>query len=148
MEYQKSHHSVYRLSYHAVFVIKYRRKVIDAEMMEMIRGLAARLLAGYGGRLIELNGEEDHIHLLFELPPVMAPSRAVGSLKTQISKEIRAAYPDRIHGKLWKDTFWSASYFLTTTGGASLETVKRYIESQGVERGRGRPKKHDSSPTD
>ncbi|WP_414601685.1 transposase [Limosilactobacillus reuteri] len=32
---------------------------------------------------------------------------------------------------LWKSAFWTQSYCLISTGGAPLEVVKRYIESQG-----------------
>ncbi len=32
---------------------------------------------------------------------------------------------------LWKEYFWSRSFCLLTTGGAPLETIKRYIENQG-----------------
>ena len=31
---------------------------------------------------------------------------------------------------LWKDSFWSASYFCAATGSGSMDTVKSYIEGQ------------------
>ena len=33
--------------------------------------------------------------------------------------------------KLWKEYFWSRSFCLLTTGGAPIEVIRRYIESQG-----------------
>lgn len=134
MEYRKHQHSVFLLTYHAVFVVKYRRKVIDREIMDYMEAMAKRLMQGYGGSLIEFNGEEDHIHLLFELPPSAVPSRIVCSLKTQLSKYVRAEFGERIRDKLWKDSFWSDSYFLTTTGGANIETIEWYIQNQGIDR--------------
>ena len=88
----------------------------------------------YQGKLLELNGEPDHIHILFELPATAAPSVVVCSLKTQLSKEVRAKFWDEIKDKLWKDSFWSDSYFITTTGGANIETLERYIQDQGIEK--------------
>ena len=88
----------------------------------------------YQGKLLELNGEPDHIHILFELPATAAPSVVVCSLKTQLSKEVRAKFGDEIKDKLWKDSFWSDSYFITTTGGANIETLERYIQDQGIEK--------------
>ena len=79
-----------------------------------------------------MNGEEDHIHILFELPPSAAPSVVICSLKTQLSKEVRKRFGEQIRGKLWKDSFWSDSYFLSTTGGADIETLEKYIQEQGV----------------
>lgn len=134
MELKKNQHSVYALSYHAVFVTKYRKRVLDKEMRDMMESMAARLLEGNGGSLVEFNGEEDHIHLLFELPPQVAPASAVCILKTQFSKEARKRFLDRIRDKLWNGMFWSDSYFISTTGGASIEMLEQYIRQQGIEK--------------
>ncbi|EAK1382900.1 IS200/IS605 family transposase, partial [Campylobacter coli] len=34
---------------------------------------------------------------------------------------------------LWKQYFWSGSYFLATTGGVTLDILKQYVENQGIE---------------
>ena len=94
-DFNRKRHAVYKLTYHAVFVIKYRRKVMSEPIIEHMRQYAAHLIGQcYQGRLIELNGEPDHIHILFELPATAAPSVVVCSLKTQLSKEIRANFWD------------------------------------------------------
>ena len=74
-DFNRKRHAVYKLTYHAVFVIKYRRKVMSEPIIEHMRQYAAHLIGQcYQGRLIELNGEPDHIHILFELPATAAPS--------------------------------------------------------------------------
>mgnify|MGYP000009619389 FL=1 len=134
-DFNRKRHAVYKLTYHAVFVIKYRRKVMSEPIIEHMRQYAAHLIGQcYQGRLIELNGEPDHIHILFELPATAAPSVVVCSLKTQLSKEIRANFWDEIKDKLWNNIFWSDSYFITTTGGADIETLEKYIQDQGIEK--------------
>lgn len=134
-KYNRRAHSVCCLTYHAVFVIKYRRKVIDDEIMEFMKNHTRYLIEDrFKGKMLEFNGEEDHIHILFELPPSAAPSVIVCSLKTQLSKEVRKRYMEQIQGKLWKDSFWSDSYFLSTTGGANVETLDEYIKQQGIEK--------------
>ncbi len=101
-DFNRKRHAVYKLTYHAVFVIKYRRKVMSEPIIDHMRQYAAHLIGQcYQGRLIELNGEPDHIHILFELPATAAPSVVVCSLKTQLSKEIRANFWDEIKDKLW-----------------------------------------------
>lgn len=35
-----------------------------------------------------------------------------------------------VRRKLWKEMFWSRSYCLLTTGGAPIETIRKYIENQ------------------
>lgn len=133
-QYRRYSHSVFRMTYHAVFVTKYRRRVITPEIMEFMKKHTEYLLEKrFEGELIEFNGEEDHIHILFELPPKIAPVTVICSLKTQLSKEVRNHYGDEIRDKLWKDSFWSKSYFLTTTGGVNIETLENYIQEQGTE---------------
>lgn len=131
--YTKGAHSVYQLTYHAVFVIKYRRKVIDKDILAYMKDYTEYLVRErYHGKLVEFNGEADHIRILFELPPSAAPSVVVCNLKTQLSKAVRKEFYDRICSRLWKDSFWSDSYFLTTTGGANIEVLEAYIQQQGV----------------
>ena len=80
----RKRHAVYKLTYHAVFVIKYRRRVMTEPIITHMRQYATHLIEQcYQGKLLELNGEPDHIHILFELPATAAPSVVVCSLKTQ-----------------------------------------------------------------
>jgi putative transposase len=53
----------YSLHYHLVIVTKYRRKVLTSEMLSRFRELAEERVAAWGGKLIEANGEADHIHM-------------------------------------------------------------------------------------
>ena len=34
---------------------------------------------------------------------------------------------------LWKEYFWSGSYFLATTGGVTIEILKHYVQNQVLE---------------
>lgn len=141
--YSRRAHSVCCLTYHAVFVVKYRRKVISPGIMDFFKVHTKYLIEErFRGNLIEFNGEADHVHILFELPPSAAPSMVICSLKTQLSKEARKRYPEQIRGKLWKDSFWSDSYFLATTGGADIETLEKYIQTQGTKKPRSLKSDH------
>ena len=68
--YSRRAHSVCRLTYHAVFVVKYRRKIISPGIMDFFKVHTKYLIEErFRGNLIEFNGEADHVHILFELPP-------------------------------------------------------------------------------
>lgn len=41
-----------------------------------------------------------------------------------------------IRKSLWKEMFWSQSFCLLTTGGATVDIIKRYIQSQGKKDGK------------
>ena len=131
MEYNRKSHSVYLLTYHIVFVTKYRRPVITDEIGDFMKNHASYLCGRFHGEMLSAETDRDHIHLLVSMPPEAAPSRLVGTLKTQLSKEVRAAFPEQVQKYLWGDApFWSSSYFIATTGTTAMEKVKEYIESQ------------------
>lgn len=81
------------------------------------------------GTLLEFNGESDHVHLLLEMPPVHSLSVAVNNFKSVGSQLLRRRHPG-LTEVFRKPVLWSRSYFICSVGGASLDLVKRYIESQ------------------
>ena len=134
-EYRKKQHAVYKLVYHLVLVTKDRKPVITPDIMQTIRDYAKHLIENrYGGFLIDLNGEADHIHVLFELPATVMLSSTINNFKTQLSRQVRSKYGEELSKQLWKNSFWSDSYFLTTTGGASTDVLEKYIENQGIQK--------------
>ena len=48
-------------------------------------------------------------------------------------KYMNMEHPE-IRKKLWKEAFWSQSYCLLTAGGAPIEVIRQYIETQGEKR--------------
>ena len=129
-ELKKNRHSVYNLNYHLVVVTKYRHKCINQEIMNEIEVISKRLVNEVGGTVIEFNGEHDHIHMLFDIPPQITPSKLVNTIKGVTSRMIRKNHSEYLKKYYWKPVFWSNSYCILTTGGASIDTVKKYIESQ------------------
>lgn len=123
-------HSAYRLHYHVVLVIKYRHKVITTTMLERLQDIFADVLGKWGCELSECNAEADHIHLLIECHPALDLSRLIGNLKTVSARHIRKEFAAHLRPYFRKPYFWSRSYAITTTGGASLDVVKKYVLSQ------------------
>lgn len=124
------HHCVYALHYHLVLVTKYRRKALSAEMIERIGSLTRERCAAWGGSLLEANGEADHVHLLIELPPTVVLSDFVNALKTNTSRVLRRDFGKKLTRHFSKPVLWSRSYCVISCGGAPLEVLKRYIQSQ------------------
>ena len=132
MDYQKSAHAVYLCTYHVVIVTKYRKKCISNETGDFMKEHCAYLLNRQGGSLISAETDSDHMHLLMELPPSVAPAGMVKILKTQLSKECHTRFSEHLSQYLYGDKtpLWSSSYFLATTGSTVMEKVKDYINSQ------------------
>lgn len=91
--YKRNRHSCYSLKYHLVVVTKYRHKCITKEMLIRMKELISEQLERWGAELIEMNGEEDHIHLLFEAPPQVELAKLINSMKSVTSRMIRKSFP-------------------------------------------------------
>ena len=131
MEFNRKAHSVYLLTYHIVFVTKYRKPVITDEIGDFMKNHAGYLCGRFDVDMISAETDRDYIHLLVSLPPDLAVSKLIATLKTQLSKEVRAKYGEEIQKQLKGDvSFWSSSYFVATTGTTVMEKVKEYIDSQ------------------
>jgi putative transposase len=68
----------------------------------------------------------DHVHLFLNTDPTYAPSAVVKKIKGRASHYLRKEFPDL--KKL--PTLWSPSYFVSTAGNVSSDTIKKYIENQ------------------
>ncbi len=79
----------------------------------------------------EFGHESDHVHLLISAHPAMDMSKFINNLKSVTSRMVRKEYKQEIRQKLWGKNFWTRSYCLITTGGATIDIVRRYIEKQG-----------------
>ncbi|UQN10333.1 IS200/IS605 family transposase [Deinococcus sp. QL22] len=129
-QFRTSSHSAFRLFYHLVLITKYRRKCMNNAVLDDLEVITRNICEKWGCALVEFNGEADHVHILFEAHPHMEMSKFVGNLKTVTSRLIRKAHARYLSRWYWKPVFWSGSYAVVTAGGAPLEIIKRYIESQ------------------
>ena len=125
-----NNHSVFSLNYHLVLVVKYRKKVFNDEKSNYAKDIFERIGSNYNISLIEWHHDKDHVHILFKAHPNTELSKFINAYKSASSRLIKRDFPE-IKQQLWKGMFWSKSYCLITTGGASIETIKKYIQSQG-----------------
>jgi putative transposase len=126
---RRGRHCVFALHVHLIFVTKYRRKVFDGEAIDRLNTHFSRVCGDFESRLVEMNGEADHVHLLVEYPPKVAVSSLVRSLKGVSSRLLRQERPDVVK-HYWKEMLWSPSYFAASCGGAPLSIIKQYVEEQ------------------
>lgn len=129
MDYRKGRHSTSSLQVHLVFITKYRRAVFDDDAIDWLHGHFEKICAGLDCALLAADGEADHVHALIEYPPKLSVSVLVNALKGSSSRMLRKARPD-IAKQYWKGVLWTPAYFAGSTGGATLETVRRYVEDQ------------------
>ena len=127
---RRSSHAVYCIHLHIVLVTKYRRKVITSEILARLREIFTELCVQQKSILVEFNAESDHAHLLVDLSPDNHISEFVKILKATSSRLIRKEFPERVNQFYRKPVFWSSSYFINSSGGVSLDVLKKYIKQQ------------------
>ena len=129
--YYVNRHSCFLLTYHVVLVTKYRNPVLQGKVEELVYGIIRDILEERGCTLKELDGEPDHVHILFDAGPEVQILDLVRVIKTKTARFARKQYPEELKKYFWKPVFWTDSYFATTVGGTTRDMVERYIRKQG-----------------
>ena len=131
--YYTNRHSCFLLQYHIVLVTKYRRPVLTGPVKDLVYQVIQDIFDEKKLVILEMNGEADHIHILFEADPFTAPGTLVNIIKTKTSRYARKEYGETLLKEYyWKPLFWSDSYFVTTVSENSLQMVQEYIKNQQV----------------
>lgn len=134
---------VFDCHYHVVWCTKYRRKVITSNddrlennplvkdnsvpVDERLKEILFEIADEFNFSIDELEVMPDHVHLLISCDPQFGISKVVKLLKGRSSFLLRNEFSS-IKSRL--PSLWTNSYFVATTGGASLDVIKKYIEDQ------------------
>lgn len=129
MEYKSNNNIVYSCKYHVVWCPKYRRKVLVGDIETRLRELITQTCFEIKTDIIELEIMPDHVHLLIEVDPQFGIHKAIKQIKGRSSRYLRKEF-ESLRTRL--PTLWTNSYFVSTVGGAPLNIIKQYIESQKI----------------
>ncbi len=145
---KSSSHAVFNIKLHIVFVTKYRRKTLTPELLAYLETAFGEILEGWRCKLIEFGGEPDHVHLLVDIHPALDISVLINNLKTASARRTRNRFTEHLVKFYYaKPLFWHRAYFVGSVGGATLETVRAYVDAQGtVEHARKSAAKTNSNP--
>ena len=97
-------------------------------MKEAIRDELKKLCMWLKIAILEGNVRKDHVHVCVAIPPKMAVSDAIGTLKGKTAIRMFNKFPE-IRKKYWGSHFWSRGYFVNTVG-MSEEMIRQYIRNQ------------------
>lgn len=114
-------HSYTRNHVHLVFSAKERRNLIPAEMKPQLWAYLAGICKSFEAVLVVIGATENHVHLLFHLPPKVALAKAVQLLKANSSKWM---------GKQRIRFAWQEGYAAFSVSSSDLDPVARYIRNQ------------------
>lgn len=99
-------------------------------MLTRLEEIFRDLMKKWEGRLLEFNGESDHVHMLIQYNPQTELSKLINNLKTVSSRYLRKEFANERNNVYWKDVLWTSGYFIASCGGVTVEELKQYIENQ------------------
>lgn len=129
-DFVSSARSISDMKAHLVLTTKYRRKVLSGAMIDRLKDVVTDLCSKWDCKVIEFNGEDNHIHLLFQYYPQLELPKFVGNIKSVTSRKLRQEFPEEINKVYWKKVLWNESYFIASCGGVTISVLKNYIENQ------------------
>lgn len=126
-QFRRERNSVTDLKIHLVCVTKYRDKVFSSEELKLIEEVFYHVAKQMNFQVLEINGEDEHVHALIEYPPKLSVSKIVNALKGVSSRRYGQAGFKKPRSKT---ALWSPSYFAVSVGGAPIEVLIQYIKNQ------------------
>ena len=112
------------LLYHVVFSTKDRRPLITQDYEVRLYDYLGGTIRKLGGISLELNGTEDHVHLLAKLRPDCALSNVLRDLKANATGWMHDVFPSL------KNFSWQRGYGAFTVSQSHVEAVRQYISRQ------------------
>lgn len=126
-KYRTTHTTVSDINYHFIWIPRRRKKVLKGLVKTRLNELIHQALSEIDCKLISLAIEVDHVHLFINAPCHLGIPAIMHKVKGMSARYLRKEFPELM--KL--PSMWTRSYFVSTAGQVSMETIKKYIESQG-----------------
>ena len=126
-------HNISILIYHFVCPAKYRKVVFNDEVDEVLKNTCLEIEKRYEIKFIEIGTDKDHVHFLIQSVPVYSAKKVIQTVKSITAREIFDKVPE-VKKKLWGGEFWTDGYYVSTVGQkGSEETIRKYVQEQGIE---------------
>jgi len=114
-------HSYAQNHLHVVFSTKDRQKLINAAVQPKLWSFMAGVARNHDFLVLADGGIEDHVHLLIQLPSVLALAKAISLIKANSSRWMNE------HGMKFA---WQEGYGAFSVSASNLDVLKRYIANQ------------------
>ncbi|MEY9977283.1 IS200/IS605 family transposase [Lysinibacillus sp. RC79] len=103
-----------------------RRCLINAKVEERFKELVQEICGELDIAIIAMECDKVHVHLFLNTLPILSPANIMAKIKGVTSKRLREEFPHLQH----LPSLWTRSYFVSTAGNVSSETIKHYVENQ------------------
>lgn len=131
-KYHHASHCKYMIKLHIIFVIKYRKPLLVDAIANDMKQIFFEIAQQKEFVINTMETDKDHIHLLVDVKPTQSAFDIVHSLKSISTFRIYRLHRTELKKHFWKEnTIWSDGYFVCSTGDASTDTIRKYIDEQG-----------------
>jgi len=121
---------VYGIEYHIVFCTKYRKKIFTDNIKNTLFQIFISLSNEMDFKIMEINTDLDHVHLLISCKPQHYIPTIVKRLKGTSARWLFLIYPE-LKKELHGGHLWNPSYYISTVSDTLEENIKEYIINQG-----------------
>ena len=126
-EYKRTSTTVSMLNYHFVFCPRYRRKIFLIDGLETrFKESVLQICEQNQIEVLAMECHVDHVHLFLSSLPKYSPADIMRIVKGNTSRVLLSEFSDVLRSP----TVWTRSYFVSTAGNVSSETIRRYVENQ------------------
>ena len=126
MDYIRDEHRLHLIAYHLIWCPKRRKKVLVGPVATDLDQIIRQKCLEHGWKVLNLAIQPDHVHLFVRAWPTDAAAFVINQCKGASSRLLRQK-----HSQLLRiPSLWTGSYFASTAGNISQETIQQYIEAQ------------------
>ncbi len=126
MDYKHGRNKVFLINYHLIWCPKRRKKVLTGNIKTRLEAVVYEVAKEKGIDVLAFEVMPDHVHLFISAYPDITVHQIIKAFKGRSSNLLRKEFPELL--KL--PTLWTHSYFVSTAGNVSSETITKYIEEQ------------------
>jgi len=126
--FNKLAHAIWQCKYHLIWCPKYRFKILKGALQQSVEDILRQLCEWKKLEVLEINVQEDHVHMVVSIPPKFLVSETVGFLKGKCAIKIFDRHLE-LKKRYWGRHFWAKGYCLSTVG-LDEEKVCRYVKWQ------------------
>ena len=126
--YSKSAHAIWQCKYHVAFCPKYRFKILKGVVQESVKEFISQLCGWKKLEILEMNVQEDHVHLVLSIPPKHSVAEVIGFLKGKCAIKMFDRHLD-LKKRYWGRHFWAKGYCVSTVG-LDEDKIRKYVKWQ------------------
>jgi putative transposase len=121
--------TIWHCQYHLVWVPKYRYRVLSGDVAREVQNCIRAFSEQKGCKIVEMNVQIDHVHLLVMVPPKISISDYMGMIKGRTAIRVFNKFRSLKSKPYWGNKFWSRGYCVDTVG-LDSERIRKYVKYQ------------------